>query len=164
MANTALSSNHPVVDNQILLITLNRNSNLNGIGVAQIDHNQMTLERQTERTHVTDRVSKLKSGEFLKFSTYNVRTLLRPGRLHQLTTGCKTFNIDVVAIQEHRWRTNEETISINSNGYHFIYSTVTERSQGGIGILVTDKIAKNILHIKSISNEYYLLLLIVILK
>ena len=116
----------------------------------------MTLDRQTERTHVTDRVSKLKSHQFLKFSTYNVRTLLRPGRLHQLTTGCKTFNIDVVVIQEHRSRTNEETTSINSNGYHFIYSTATERSQGGIGILITDKIAKNILHIKSISNRILL--------
>ena len=156
-----MRANHPKMDEPITTITLNRNSNLNRIGAAQIDHNQMTLDGQTERTHLTDRVPKLKSRQFLKFSTYNVQTLLRPGRLHQLTTRCKTFNIDVVAIQEHCWQTNEETTSINSNGYHFIYSTATKRSPGGVGLLITHKIAKNILHVTSISNR---ILLIVILK
>ena len=77
---------------------------------------------------------------------------LRTYRLHQLLTRCKTFNIDVVAIQQHRWRTNEETTSINSNGYYFIYRAVTEGSQGEIGLLINDKIAKNISRIKNISN------------
>ena len=144
------------MDKPITTITLNRNSNLNGIGAAQIDHNQMILDGQTERTHLTDRVPKLKSRQFLKFLTYNVQTLLRPGRLHQLTTRCKTFNIDVVAIQEHRWQTNEEATLINSNGYHFIYSTATKRSQGGVGLLITHKTAKNILHVQSISNRILL--------
>ena len=124
----------------------------------------MTLDGQTERTHIIDRVQKLESRQFVKFSTYNVRTLLRPGRLHQLITGCKTFNMDVVAIQEHRWRTNEETTSIIFNGYHFMYSTATERSQEEIGLLITDEIAKNILQIKNISNRIHSLLLLVILK
>ena len=105
---------------------------------------------------LTDRVPKLKPRLFLKFSTCNVRTLLRPGTLHQLTTGCKTFNIDVVAIQEHRWQTNEEATLINSNGYRFIYSTATKRSQGGVGLLIIHKIAKNILQVKSISNRILL--------
>ena len=81
---------------------------------------------------------------------------LRTYRLHQLLTRCKTFNIDVVAIQQHRWRTNEETTSINSNGYYFIYRTVTEGSQGEISLLITDKSAKKILHIKNISNQILL--------
>ena len=151
-----MRANHATVDKPITTITLNRNSNLNGIGAAQIDHNQMILDGQTERTHLTDRVPKLKSRQFLKFLTYNVQTLLRPGRLHQLTTRCKTFNIDVVAIQEHRWQTNEEATLINSNGYHFIYSTATKRSQGGVGLLITHKTAKNILHVQSISNRILL--------
>ena len=72
--------------------------------------------------------------------------------------------MDVVAIQEHRWRTNEETTSIIFNGYHFMYSTATERSQEEIGLLITDEIAKNILQIKNMSNRIHSLLLIVILK
>ena len=55
---------------------------------------------------------------------------------------------------------NEETTSMNSNGYHFIYSTATERYQGGIGLLITDKIAKIILHIKNISNRILLVTII----
>ena len=140
-----------MADKTITLITLNRNSNLNGIRAAQIDLNQVMLGGQAETTHITDRVSELKYRQFLKFSTYNVRALLRPGRLHQITTGCKIFNIDVVAIQEHRWWTNEEKTPINSNGYHFIYSTATERSQGQVGLLITNKTAKNFLHTKNIS-------------
>ena len=84
-----MRANHPTVDKPITIITLNQNSNLNGIGAAQIDHNQMTLDEQTERTHLTDRVPKLKSRRFLKFSTYNVRTLLRPG-----TIIINLFNVD----------------------------------------------------------------------
>ena len=114
----------------------------------------MTLDGQTVRTHLVDRVPKVKSRQFLKLSTFNVRTLSRPGRLHQLTTSCKTFNIDIVAIQEHRWQTNEETTTLSSNGYKFIYSKATERSQGGVGILISNKIAKNILKAKSISSYY----------
>ena len=94
-----MRANHPVVDKLIRSITQNQNSNLNGIGTAQIDHKEMTLDKQTERTYITDRVSKLKYCQFLIFSACNVRMLLRPGSLHQLTTGCKTFNTDLVAIQ-----------------------------------------------------------------
>ena len=50
-------------DNQI-------KSNLNGIGAALVNHNQITLGGQTKRPCMTDRVSKLKSYQFLKFSTY----------------------------------------------------------------------------------------------
>ena len=145
-----------MADKTITSITLNRNSNLNRIRAAQIDLNQVMLGGQTETTHITDRVSKLKYRQFPKFSTYNVRTLLRPGRLHKITTGCKIFNIDVVAIQEHRCWKNEEKTPINSNGYQFIYSTATERSQGWVGLLITDKTAKNFLHIKNISSRILL--------
>ena len=74
----------------------------------------MTLDRKTERPHTTGRVLKLKSRQFMKLSTYNIRTLLRPGRLRQLTSGCKALNLDVVAIQEYRWRTNEETKAVKT--------------------------------------------------
>ena len=42
------------------------------------------------------------------------------------------------------------------DGYNFVYSTVTERSEGGIGLLIAEKIARHILHIKSISNRLLL--------
>ena len=140
----------------ITTTTLNQNLNLDGISTGQIDSNQMMLDGQIERTHVTDKTPKLKSRQQLKLSTYNVRTLLKPGKLHQVTIGCQSFNIDIVAIQEHRWQTKEETSSFCSNGYHFIYSSASEKSQGGVGILIADKFVKSILYVKSISNRILL--------
>ena len=64
-----------------------------------INYNRITLVGQIERPCTTDRVSNLKSREFIKLSTYNVLTLLRPGRLYQLIFECKALNLDVVAIQ-----------------------------------------------------------------
>ena len=86
---------------------------------------------------------------------------MRPGQLHKLTFGCKALNVDVMAIQKHRRRTNEETATLETYGYNFLYSTATERSQGGIGLFIAEKIARHILLIKSISNR---LLLIAIRK
>ena len=68
---------------------LNQIWNLNGIGIALINHNQMTLVGQTEKPRVGDGVSNLKSRQFLKFSTCNLQTLLRPGRLINLQPGGK---------------------------------------------------------------------------
>ena len=96
-----------------MTITWNQNSNLNGIGAALINHNQMTLGGQTKRPCMTDRVSKLKSCQFLKCSAYNVETLSRPWRLHQLTSWWKAINLDV-AIQEQRWLANEETVTLKN--------------------------------------------------
>src|SRR5579862_9921053 len=41
-------------------------------------------------------------------SSYNVRTLYETGKFHQLVTGCTQFNLSFIAIQEHRWYTNND--------------------------------------------------------
>ena len=43
-----------------------------------------------------------------------------------------------------------------NNGYNFLYSTATERFQVGIELLIAGKIARHILHIKSISKRLLL--------
>ncbi len=45
----------------------------------------------------------------ITISTYNVRTLKRLGKLNQLIHGCNDNNIDLVAVQEHRWQTHGQT-------------------------------------------------------
>ena len=72
---------------------------MNEIGALLFNSNRMMLGGHTERLHTTDRVSKLKSHQFIKLKllTYNVRTLLRPEKLHQLTPKCKTLNLDRLA-------------------------------------------------------------------
>src|SRR5205814_10089986 len=48
-------------------------------------------------------------------SSYNVRTLKQIGKFHELCSGCSEYNIDFIAIQEHRWQTDKEYDSINSS-------------------------------------------------
>ena len=67
----------------------------------------MTLQGKTARTSVIDK-ARVKVRKLLKTSTYNVRTLLKKGQIHQLIKGCKENNLDIVAIQEHRWRTQND--------------------------------------------------------
>jgi hypothetical protein len=49
-----------------------------------------------------------KSHRCLKVASYNVRTLNDSGKQYQLAAGCKKYDIDVVVIQEHRQRFDEE--------------------------------------------------------
>ena len=116
----------------------------------------MTLDGKTERPNTTGRVLKLKSRQFMKLSTYNVRTLLRPGRLRQLTSGCKALNLDVVAIQEYRWRSNEETKAVKTEAKNFLYSTVTDLKEELDCWFLKQLKDRHILHIKSISNRQLL--------
>ena len=50
----------------------------------------------------------MKVRKLLKTSTYNVRTLLKKGKTCQLIKGCKEIDFDIIAIQEHRWRTDND--------------------------------------------------------
>ena len=55
----------------------------------------------------------------LKLATWNVRTLLQPGRLKTLTDVLKTIKINITAIQESRWPGAD---LLTSREYSFYYS------------------------------------------
>ena len=79
----------------------------------------------------------------ITISTYNVRTLKRLGKLHQLIHGCSDNNIDLVAVQEHRWQTHEQTSTYietwNNSKWRFEYSSATSTGQGGVGLLMNPR-------------------------
>ena len=89
-----------------------------------------------------------------KVSTYNVRSLNKPGRFDELCSGCHKFGIDFAAIQEHRWSFDDnyrKTVSFNGK-YIFVYTSAI-KGVGGIGILIARKYEKFIDNIKPISNR-----------
>ena len=90
-----------------------------------------------------------------KVSTYNVRSLNKPGRFDELCAGCLRYDIDFVSIQEHRWTTSNSFNKItNANGkFVFIYSSADNNGCGGIGILVARKYENLIHDITPISNR-----------
>ena len=81
----------------------------------------------------------------ITISTYNVRTLKRVGKLHQLVYGCDKNNIDLVAIQEHRWQTHGTigtcTETWNNSIWRFEYTSATITGQGGVGLLMNPRFA-----------------------
>mgnify|MGYP001794201292 FL=1 len=92
----------------------------------------MTLQGQTARTSEIDKATRVKVRKHLLTSTYNVRTLLKKGQIHQLIKGCKENDIDIVAIQEHRWRTDNEIDIYKNSDYDMFYATASKEGQGGV--------------------------------
>ncbi len=70
----------------------------------------------------------------IKISTYNVRTLKQLGKLHQLIDECINNDIDLVAVQEHRWQTQEQVSThleyIDETTWRFEYSSAIIEGQG----------------------------------
>ena len=81
----------------------------------------------------------------IMISTYNVRTLKQIEKLHQLIYGCNKNNIDMVAIQEHRWQTSEETSTLygvlKDTKWCLEYSSATPEGQRDVELLMNPKIS-----------------------
>lgn len=96
----------------------------------------MILQRQTARTSVIEK-ARAKVCKILKTSTCNVRTLLKKGQIYQLIKGCKDSDLDIIAIQEHRWRTDDGIEILKNCDYHFFYASASKKVHGGVGILIS---------------------------
>ena len=121
---------------------------------------------QTDQIIVTPKTKKINSKiknikkkrinhKGIKVGTLNTNTLKKVGKLHQLFTGAKKANIDLLAVQETKLRIDNETeleeFEDIDKTYTLIYSTATSRGQGGVGLLVNNKFKNLIKSKKKIS-------------
>lgn len=92
-------------------------------------------------------------------STYNVRTLYQIGKFHQLAKGCHKIGLHFVAIQEHRWTTDNEIDSIytDDGNYLFVYASADRKRNGGVGLLIHKAYVSQIKSIKKISSRIILI-------
>ena len=86
-------------------------------------------------------------------STFNTRTLNPPSRLNELVRNAKDQNIDIIAIQEHRFFHPESNIEYHKiEDYQLITASCVKNSAnssvGGVGILLSPKAMENLLSIK----------------
>ena len=97
----------------------------------------MTPHEETFRTHGAERLRYAR--RTLKVATYNVRTLYQAGKFHQLCSGSELVALDFIAVQEHRWVTNDEVdYQWDTNRkYMLAYSSADARRQGGVGLLIS---------------------------
>jgi exonuclease III len=53
---------------------------------------------------------------------------------------CKTHHVDVLCVQEHRWRLDEPTLVMRC-GWHMHFGSATKMGQGGVAILLSPRVA-----------------------
>ncbi|XP_043064519.1 uncharacterized protein LOC122320475 [Drosophila ficusphila] len=95
-------------------------------------------------TNVDDN-SKRKKDYDLRVCTWNVRTLYRPGAAQQLADTLNECKADITAIQEMRWKGQE-----NCDIY---YSCHTERHEFGCGFVVGAKLRHRVSHFLPINER-----------
>ena len=105
----------------------------------------MKLQGKTPRTSIICKI--------LKTSTYNVRTLLKKGQIYQLIKGCKEVNLDIIAIQEHWWRTDNDIDILKNCDYYFFYASASKEGHGGVGILIKSDLANYIINATKINSR-----------
>ena len=67
----------------------------------------MTMERVNEMEERKKRkavIKRRKRGMEIRISTWNIRTMLAPGRVQEIETELMRYNIEVAALQEIRWK------------------------------------------------------------
>ena len=97
-------------------------------------------------------------------SSINVRTLVPLGRLDELTHSAKSYKIDVLAIQEHRFFHPKEPLKYHQAGpFQLVTSSSTKNSSnssvGGVGFLLSPRASDNLLDVEPISSRIMVLTL-----
>jgi hypothetical protein len=70
-----------------------------------------------------------------KIGTWNIRSLLQPGKMQDVAEKIIKYNVDIAAVQEIRWR---DTGQICKMRYSFYYSgSLNRQGYKGVGFYVT---------------------------
>lgn len=80
----------------------------------------------------------------IQVGTWNVRTMLRPGKLANVIGEMKRANLNVLGLAETRWR---EEGDFSSDGIRIIH-TGGENGQSGVAILLEEHLARSIAKIE----------------
>lgn len=118
-----------------------------------------TTKRRDKRTIETESEGKIgflmermkkRKQKIMKIGTWNVQTLLRPGKMNEVANEVMRYGVEVAAIQEMRWKGEGE---IKKKKYTLLYSGEKNQGKNGIGFIVTSKIDGNIMTFKPINGR-----------
>jgi len=87
----------------------------------------------------------------LTFGTWNVQTMLQPGKMIEIADEVLKQGIDLVALQEIRWQGHRE---INKKNFTVIYSgPENQTGQYGTGYIISRKIKESILEWEPVNDR-----------
>ena len=87
------------------------------------------------------KMEKKKSG--INIGTWNVRTMMRAGKLENIKREMQKWRIDILGLSEVRWKDSGDYWS---DGYRVIYSG-GEESQRGVALVLNGKMGKRVVGI-----------------
>lgn len=113
------------------------------------------LTRRKSRTVKMDDGNGLrKRTNDLRFGTWNVLSLFRTGAVKQLQRQCDKYGLDILAIQEIRWR--ESNIADFGN-YTFFNSASSCRNTHGTGFVIRKKVKSEIIDFRAVNERICIL-------
>ena len=102
---------------------------------------------------ISEKVQRKSQGLNLILATWNVRTLLQPGKLDNLCQEADHLKADITGVAETRWK---EEGYLKKEKYTFIHSGGNE-SQHGVGFLIRNTIAESVLGYLPVNERCILL-------
>lgn len=113
----------------------------------------MEATQHMESNGLTTRKCKRNNSMKLRLGTWNVRTMLQPGKMYEITDELKRYRMDVVALQEMRL----QGIGDFKEKEYDIYYCGTAQKTGlyGTGFYVSSRIRGNILGREPINERIY---------
>lgn len=86
----------------------------------------------------------------IRVSTWNVRTLLAPGRLREVESELGRYRIDIAAVQETRWMGQGE---IDGKYFTVRYSGGEKQGQHGVAFIIGGRLRNNVMEFKPINER-----------
>ncbi|XP_037930963.1 craniofacial development protein 2-like [Teleopsis dalmanni] len=124
-----------------------RNSRSNRINTIGTTVTTTTLNNQPRNNQ---NVLSMKSKSMI--GVWNVRSLIGPGKLEQLSRELSKFKLDMIGISECRWKDSGE---INlSNGTKFLYSGRSDTHHNGVGFLLSKTAVRALLQWQPINDRF----------
>lgn len=118
---------------------------LNFASVSETVRNRMDLMMTTFGPKIRTRIG-----------TWNVRTLVKASKLHQVIQEMKTYKIEILGLSETRWNTFGET---TVDGVTFLFSgrpNENDNRQEGVGFLLSKSAKNSLLEWRPISERIIL--------
>lgn len=86
----------------------------------------------------------------IRIGTWNIRSMLIPGKLEEIALQLKKYRLDITALQETRWKDYGQ---IDNNKYTLLHSGDKKQGRKGVAFIMTSKIRDNIIEFKPLNGR-----------